>query len=44
MKPPKSSEGAWKLMIGGPIAGAAERFRLTSEGYMYSSLAGTLIY
>lgn len=31
----------WKLMIGGPLAGSAERFRVTSDGYLYSPLLGT---
>jgi hypothetical protein len=30
----------WKLVVGGPDIGAAERFRLTEEGYLYSPLLG----
>jgi hypothetical protein len=28
----------WKLVVGGPSIGAAERFRVTPEGYLYSGL------
>ena len=30
----------WKLVIGGPSIGAAERFRLTEDLYLYSDLIG----
>ena len=30
-------------MIGGPIPGAAERFRYTEDGYLYSHLMGKSI-
>jgi hypothetical protein len=30
----------WKLVIGGPSIGAAEVFRLTEDGYLFSSLMG----
>lgn len=34
----------WKLVVAGPVAGAEERFRLTDEGYLYSSVIGTIEY
>ena len=30
----------WKIVVGGPLPGAAERFRYTEEGYLYSHLMG----
>lgn len=37
--PPGDNEHApWKLMIGGPLVGIAETFRLSEEGYLYSPL------
>ena len=30
----------WKLVVGGPLAGAAEQFRISSDGYLYSPLMG----
>ena len=41
--PPSDSGGAWKIVLGGPSAGAAERFRFTPEGELYSSLASGLV-
>ena len=28
----------WKIIVGGPIPGAAERFRYTKDGHLYSHL------
>jgi hypothetical protein len=28
----------WKLVIGGPVPGAAEKFRITNQGHLYSPL------
>lgn len=28
----------WKIVVGGPIPGTAERFRYTKDGYLYSHL------
>jgi hypothetical protein len=28
----------WRLMVGGPVAGAAEKFRLSDEGLLFSTL------
>lgn len=37
--PTHDNSGApWKLMIGGPVVGTAETFRLTDDGYLYSPL------
>lgn len=37
--PPDDNRNApWKLVIGGPAVGAAETFRLSDEGYLYSPL------
>lgn len=33
----------WKLVVGGPSTGAAERFRQTEDGYLYSSLMSKLV-
>ena len=42
--PPNDNKYApWKLMIGGPNAGAAERFRLTKDSLLFSSVAGTTL-
>lgn len=38
--PQDAHELPWKLVVGGPLAGAAERFRITSDGYLYSPLMG----
>jgi hypothetical protein len=38
--PNDHTELPWKLVIGGPVIGAAEKFRLTDDGYLYSSLIG----
>lgn len=38
--PPDNSGLPWKLVVGSPVAGIAERFRLTDDGYLYSSLVG----
>jgi len=38
--PPPMDNSAlpWKLVVGGPVVGSAERFRHTEEGYLYSGL------
>lgn len=37
--PPDDNRGApWKLVIGGPVVGSAETFRISDEGYLYSPL------
>ena len=38
--PPDSTSNPWKLVVGGPIAGAAERFRHTNDHNLYSALVG----
>lgn len=38
--PVGNSKAPWKLVIGGAIVGAAEIFRLSEEGYLYSPLMG----
>jgi hypothetical protein len=41
--PPDNPSLPWKLVVGGPLAGAAERFRyLSDDHYLYSGLAGGL--
>lgn len=39
--PIDNSKAPWKLVIGGAAVGAAEIFRFSSEGYLYSPLMGT---
>jgi hypothetical protein len=34
----------WKLIIGGPLVGSAEKFRFTEDGKLYSALMGERIY
>ena len=41
--PSDNAKLPWKLVLGGPIAGAAERFRITSDGLMYSPLVGGML-
>lgn len=41
--PADNSKLPWKLVIGGPVAGSSEKFRLTEEGYLYSSLLGRIL-
>lgn len=42
--PPQDNLAApWKVVVGGPNVGAAERFRWTDEGYLYSSILGTVL-
>ena len=41
--PSHASSSPWKLIVGGPVPGAAERFRYTDEGYLYSHLMGTCL-
>lgn len=36
--PMKSPNLPWKVTVGGPIPGAAERFRYTKDGFLYSHL------
>jgi hypothetical protein len=36
--PDDYKSGPWKLVIGGPVVGAAEIFRLSEDGYLYSAL------
>lgn len=37
--PPNDNKNApWKVVIGGPVVGAAETFRISDEGYLYSPL------
>lgn len=38
--PPDNDKAPWKLVVGGQVIGAAETFRLSDEGYLYSSLIG----
>ena len=39
--PPQSSPSLpWKIVVGGPVPGAAERFRFTDDGQLYSHLMG----
>lgn len=38
--PPESSTLPWKLVVGGPVPGAAERFRYTDDHYLYSGIIG----
>jgi len=42
--PPPVGQSAlpWKIVVGGPSPGLAERFYLTDEGYLYSSMLGGL--
>jgi hypothetical protein len=42
--PMEHPELPWKMVIGGPVAGPAEQFRITAEGYLYSPLVGWLYY
>jgi len=34
----KQDNYEWKLIVGGPVAGAAEKFRITPDGLLFSSL------
>lgn len=36
--PADNSALPWKLVVGGPVTGSAERFRVTSDGYLYSGI------
>lgn len=38
--PPDNSNAPWKLVVGGAAVGIAETFRLSEEGYLYSSIMG----
>jgi len=38
--PSDASSLPWKIVVGGPVPGAAERFRYTEDGYLYSPLMG----
>lgn len=40
--PADKSSLPWKLVMGSPSPGAAERFRMTADGYLYSALVGGL--
>jgi hypothetical protein len=38
--PQDNARAPWKLLIGGPVIGSAETFRLSPEGYLFSALMG----
>jgi len=40
--PVESSSLPWKVVVGGPVAGAAEKFYRTDSDYLYSALMGGL--
>lgn len=42
--PSDNTKAPWKLVVGGELIGAAETFRITDEGYLYSNLLGICVY
>jgi hypothetical protein len=38
--PADNARAPWKLVVGGPVIGSAETFRLSSDGYLFSALMG----
>ncbi len=42
--PPDNTEAPWKLVIGGASVGISESYRLSEEGYLYSSAMGEGVY
>lgn len=38
--PPDNTNAPWKIVVGGALVGAAETFRMTEDGKLYSALVG----